>query len=454
MGYSNSEEKKMSILDRLKEVLGQRPEPEVDPSPEMAGPFTELGSTGLRQVGGVVTEEWQPRLQGEQGVRTYREMSEGDPTVGAVLFAIEMLVRQVHWGVEPAGTEERDIENAAFLESCMNDLDRPWTSLISEVLTMLTYGWSVHEIVYKVRRGTNANPPSAVRDGRIGWRGLPIRGQSTLLRWELGQHEQVDGFTQIHPTTYKQITIPSEKMIHFRTKDRRGPEGLSVLRNAYRPWLYKKRLEEIEAIGIERDMAGLPVAHVPSELLDANASGGQKALLGEIKKLVRGIKINEQMGVVFPHELDVNGQPRYKLELLSSTGSKAKSPGPSIERYKTDIAMSVLADFIFLGHAKSGSYALSSSKTELFAAAIGSWLDTIADTISMQAVPRLFRMNGIPGPYPKIAHGDIETPDLGELGSFILNLSNAGALTLPDDRLERHLRRVASLPEPDDDTEI
>jgi hypothetical protein len=441
----------MGIIDKLRNRLGQRPEESA--TPEKAAHFAEMGSTGLRQVGGVLTEEWHPRLHGEQGIRTYREMSEGDPTVGAILFAIEMLVRQVHWGVEPAGTEERDIENAAFLESCMNDMDRPWTSFISEVLTMLTYGWSVHEIVYKVRMGPEATPSSATRDGRIGWRRLPIRGQSTILRWELGPHEQVDGFTQIHPTTYKQITIPPEKMIHFRTRDRRGPEGMSVLRNAYRPWLFKKRLEEIEAIGIERDMAGLPVAHVPSELLDANASGGQKALLNEIKKLVRGIKINEQMGVVFPHELDVNGQPRYKLELLSSTG-KAKPPGPSIERYKTDIAMSVLADFIFLGHTKSGSYALSSSKTELFAAAIGSWLDTIADTISMQAVPRLFRMNGIRGPYPSIAHGDIETPDLGELGDFISKISNAGALTLPDDRLERHLRRVASLPEPEDYTEI
>lgn len=442
----------MGILDRLRESItgAGNTNGSVQSSPPTPL-LSEIGSSGLRHSGGVLTEEWIPHLQGERGIRTYREMSESDPTIGAILFAIEMLIRQVNWATEPASSDPADVEKAAFLQSCMDDLDRPWGSFISEAMTMLAYGWSVHEIVYKVRRGQSADPTSSAHaDGRIGWKRLPIRGQSTLLRWELGSHDEVEAFVQVHPNTFKQITIPADKLIHFRTRDRRGPEGISILRNCYRPWIYKKRLEEIEAIGIERDMAGLPVAYVPSELLDASATPGQKGLLESIKNLVRSIKINEQMGVVFPQEFDQNGNQRYKLELLSSFGSKSKSPAPSIERYKTDIAMSVLADFIFLGHGKSGSWALSSSKTEMFSRAIGTWLDTLSDTVTTQAVPRLFRANGISGPYPRIVHGDIESPDLDSLSNFVLRLSNAGAITLPDDRLEQHLRRVASLPEMDE----
>jgi len=453
----------MSITSRLRGLLAGQPDPgpralvenQASPPPAArgarAGALTaEMGSTGLKRVGGVILEEWLPQLRGEQGRRAWREMSDGDPTVGAVLFAIEMLIRQVEWSTEGASDEPAEKDKAEFLWQCMSDLDKPWVSLIADVLTMLPFGWAVHELVYKQRAGVAGNPPSAHDDGRIGWHRLPARGQDTLLEWRLSETEQVEAFVQAHPVTFQRIEIPIEKLIHFKTRERRGPEGVSVLRNAFRPWLFKKRLEEIEAIGIERDMAGMPVAYVPTELMDPMASASQKALLDEIKKIVRGIKINEQMGVVFPQEFDHSGQPRYKLELLSAFGSKARSPDPAIRRYKQDIATTVLADFILLGHEKVGSFALSSSKTALFSAAMGAWLDTIAETLNMQAVPRLFALNGIPAPYPRIVHGDIETPDLDALSNFILRLANAGALTLPDERLERYLRRAASLPEQDE----
>ena len=32
-----------------------------------------------------------------------------------------------------------------------------------------------------------------------------------------------------------------------------------MLRNSYRSWYYKKRLEEFESVGVERDLAGLPM---------------------------------------------------------------------------------------------------------------------------------------------------------------------------------------------------
>ena len=43
--------------------------------------------------------------------------------------------------------------------------------------------------------------------------------------------------------------------------------------------------------------------------------------------------------------------------------------------------------------------------------------------------------------------GDIETPPLTEIGTFIQQLAGAGAPLFPDDDLENHLRGMASLPE-------
>lgn len=61
--------------------------------------------------------------------------------------------------------------------------------------------------------------------------------------------------------------IPMSKAMLFRTESvKDNPEGRSILRNAYRSWYFKRRIQEIEAIGIERDLAGLPVIHAPERL--------------------------------------------------------------------------------------------------------------------------------------------------------------------------------------------
>lgn len=62
----------------------------------MAG-SKEIGRVGQRRYGGTFYEEFLHELRGRRGIETYREMSENDDVVGAILFAIEMLVRQCDW---------------------------------------------------------------------------------------------------------------------------------------------------------------------------------------------------------------------------------------------------------------------------------------------------------------------------------------------------------------------
>jgi hypothetical protein len=59
--------------------------------------FDELGSTGLKRSGmrGSVYEEFLPQLSGERWRKVYREMADNDPVVGAIRYAIEMLLRNV-----------------------------------------------------------------------------------------------------------------------------------------------------------------------------------------------------------------------------------------------------------------------------------------------------------------------------------------------------------------------
>ena len=75
-----------------------------------------------------------------------------------------------------------------------------------------------------------------------------------------------------------------------------------MLRNAYRSYYFLKRIQEIEAIGIERDLAGLPVLEVPEELMSSKANSSQKSLRASLEKLVSQIRRDQREGVVMPSD--------------------------------------------------------------------------------------------------------------------------------------------------------
>jgi hypothetical protein len=109
--------------------------------------------------------------------------------------------------------------------------------------------------------------------------------------------------------------------------------------------------------------------------------------------------------------------------------------------------MSMLADVLMLGHEKVGSYALASSKTNLFATAIGAYLDATEDVLNRHLVPRLFRWNGMQtSELPQFKHGDIEAQDLSEMAAFLKEISQAGGAIFPNRDLENYLLEQAGLP--------
>lgn len=422
----------------------------VDQDLDLSQPGLEVGATGLRRFSGMIDEEWLRTLKGSRAAKVYREMKDNDPVIGAMLFAVEMLLRNVEWMVEPVDPNEpADVEAAEFIETAREDLDTSWSDQIAEILSMLPFGWSLHEVVLKTRRGRTAERPelrSRHDDGRLGWARLAIRGQTTLERWEFDERGNVVAIWQRPPPDYKLRRIPIDKTLLFRTTVHKGnPEGRSVLRNAFRPWFFKKRIEEIEGIGLERDLAGLPVARVPAKIMSPNASAIEKAIYNEIKNIVTTIRRDEQEGVVFPSDVGEGGEKLYDLSLMSTGGTRQFNTTDIIQRYDQRIAMTVLADFILLGHEKVGSFALSDSKTNLFATAVGAWLQSIAQVFNRQAIPDLLAVNGMNGQC-ELRHGDLEDVDLEKLGNFIRELSGAGAALFPDEELENDLRRKAHLP--------
>ena len=414
----------------------------------MPGKNGEIGKVGQFRQNGIFYEEFLKELTGRQGVEVFKEMADNDEVIYAMLFAIEMLMRQTEFKVEPASTKDIDKRAAEFVEECMNDMQYTWQETLSEIISFIKYGWSYHEIVYKRRNGKVSDPTlrSKFDDGLIGWKKLAIRSQDTLYEWQYDEKtDELVGMVQAAPPNFAQVLIPIEKALHFVTKSTKAnPEGKSILRGAYRPWYFKKRIQEIEGIGIERDLAGFPVMTGPAELWDDDEDS--KKMLASAEGIVTSIRRDSREGLVLPEG--------WKLELLASGSKRNFDTNVIIERYNKLMATTVLADFIFLGQQQVGSFALSSNKTKLFSVAIGTYLDVICEVFNNQAIPRLIDLNGdhFKGitDYPKMMHTDIEDPNLIQLGDFISKLTGCGVL-FPDENLERYVREAAHLPERLDD---
>lgn len=417
----------------------------------MSNDSKEIGRVGQRRYGGIFYEEFLSELRGRKGAEVFTEMSNNDETIGAILFAIEMLVRQASWNVEPGGSTAKDREAAEFVKSCMDDMQQTWIDTISEILSFLTYGWSFHEIVYKRRMGRTKDNRTSSKydDGLIGWMKLPIRSQETLYQWEYDDQDNLIGMTQMPPPDFGLITIPMNKAMLFRTRSRKdNPEGRSILRTAYRSWYFKRRIQEIEGIGIERDLAGLPVITTPEGMDIWNKDDeDMNAIRAGLEAMVKNIRRDSTEGLVLPFG--------YSFELTSTGGSRQFDTNSIIARYDTKISQTVLADFIQLGHESVGSFALSSDKTNLFSMAICAFLDIICQTFNSQGIPALIDINGdhFAGvtDYPRLTHGDIEDVDLATVATFIKDMTSIGVI-IPDESLEDYVRQLGKLPKRTTDT--
>ena len=414
-----------------------------------------LGKTGLEQYSGYVQEEFHDALRGRDGIRIYREMSRNDAVVGSVLYAITSLIQQTPWRAEPADRSEEAIAQAKFLTEVMNDMSHTWDEFLSECLSMVPYGWSYFEKVYKNRRGDSKSPKNRSRhnDGKLGIRKIAIRSQDSLDRWDFDSDGGINGMWQTAAPNYIPTFIPISKSVLFRIGVyKNNPEGSSLLRNAFRSWYFLKRLQEIEAVGIERDLVGLPVFEVPLEYLDENAEPGKKLMYEEFKKMIQQVRRNEHEGMVIPTELDEDGKPTgFKFRLASTGGSRAIDIHKSIVRYEQRIAMTMLASFIMMGLDKVGSFSLSDNITNIFATSLGAMLDSVEETFNRFVVEDIMKLNGVKQDlWPRWKHGDIEKPDLEKLGKFVANMSAIGAIN-SDPTLEDFIRELAGFPAKDEE---
>ena len=403
--------------------------------------MSEIGTTGLKVSNGIVLEEPRVELRWPRNLITYREMS-FDVTIASALSLFQLLITRVPWTVAPYDKENPDdVKKANFLKSCMDDMEESWKFFVRDITSMFIYGFAVVEKIYRRR---DKESGSKYNDGLIGLKNLPIRSQDTIYRWLYSSdgrtllgveqrllHTNNDfNYVQFYPTG--RIPIPRNKFLLFRTDtSRNNPEGNSPLKGCYDAWKYKKTIEQSEAIGIVRNMNGMPHLQIPPKYMSADATPAEQQVYEYYKRVIRNIHANEQSGLITPLAYDPESkQHLFKFELMGVNGKTQNDIDAVIKRYDNKILMCLFADILKMGQDQVGSFALAGSKVDIMNLAITSYLEMIQDVLNTDLVAQLFDLNGWDlTRLPTFEYGRLEERDLQDFSAAIQRIKAVGLIT-------------------------
>lgn len=415
------------------------------PIPRMR--LSQMSHSGVITLGGDILENCKDELQFPRSISTFDKMAQ-DQDIQPALDMVEMSLTRVPWSVEiPEGYEDDLKEDKAFLEQVLfEDMEHPFEEFIARVVSMNRYGFAPIEKVYRKRTFAQG---SKYNDGRVGLRCLPLIDQHTVAGW---QWDEAQGRKLTHIVQYKNkptgidqpptqlpfsedgknyTLIPRNKFILFKNKVKGdSPQSYSALCGVWKAWKIKESLEEYLAMGVAKDLQGLPVLSIPAEVMADDADEIKKKEYEFWKGVVRNMHLNQQAGLIMPSLTDEKGKPYYDLKTVNTSGQKAYDVLSIIEFYRKSIVTALMASQLVLGQDGSGSYALSESLSGVSSLTVESKLKEIEAQINHDLIPQLFALNGIQKRVlPRVKFGDLSSPDLDVLSKFLQRAGSQGLIS-------------------------
>lgn len=402
------------------------------------------GKTGLSVWHGTINEEEQLQLKPlATRLKIFREMRR-DTVIGTGLDGVKLPLLAADFDTTPASESEVDVAAATFIHDSLGmerqgDLDAPWLDHVLEAMEALEMGFALSEMTLVSRE-----------DGLFGMGSLTPIGQetlsSTVTPWELGDHQELISVHQKPPSgDTTPIEIPAWKLLHFTLRSRkRNPEGESILAGVWRDWRMRTNFEELEGIGVERDVGGMPVIYPPTAPTE-----GEKTDIDTQMGALR----NDQRGYIrMPGPkagTTRDTEQGWTLEPYAS-GSKAYNVREIIKDYDIRILMRFFTQFLMLGMDTGGTQALVKGSHAFLNLALRSIQQKLLAVWNRQLVPFMLSFNegrfqGMTA-NPVITWSDPGAEDLQALTTLYTGLTASKVLTITKVD-EDHVRAIVGLPD-------
>lgn len=388
-----------------------------------------------------------------QLIRDLQIMTDVDETAGAMMYAINSTVSTMGWkhvacvDGRPAPDDVDAIDQARYADTLMHDMEISWTAFLMGAMEIVWSGVSPFEIVVKRRDGID----SKFDDGD----------------WGVGRLLQVDvhnimGFVFDEPTkTYTALRqsmggpIELWKVLHIRSPGRLNtPWGKPLMSAAWRPWKLKTRIQDSEAMGIERELCGLPVFRMPEEDLEkANEVDGAGAPTPDAMKArakitsaiatVSKTRLGPSDGLVLPSDTwaaDDPGQitdrtPKYDFKLVTSAGTRTIDARSAARDHDLGMMRVLMLQFLRLGDRAGGSYGLSDDQSSMAVQSMRALAELVAAEWNAKVLPLLWLLRGADKrTMPQLSPGKVSKEGLTAIGAFLRGVGAVEALWSQDEK--------------------
>lgn len=455
-------------------------------------PRKPRGESGRFHTDGFLDlDEANQDLVGLAGLEVFDKMYRQDADVRRIMALVVNPIAGATWRVEPAGGEQaepEDEEAAQFVEWALLENMRPHLpSHLGQALRVyLRAGFGPFEIVWertewqppvpdpdeqrrKQLREQKEQPkgekPEKAEDTQLAEpfekkdeepeeaerperrtvivpASLDLRLPRSIFRWNQDGN-RLKGLEQL--TKGGNVDLPAENLVYYRHQaEGDNWEGQSLLRPAYKHWYYKDAIERVQAMGIELQGMGVPTLYPPADASDSD--------LDEMEEVLGSIRANHQSFLLMPGPaaqfLGQNDKATgWHFEIVSPDGSVADAE-PALKYHSDKIAATVVAEFMRLGQEGEGARATADVQQDPFLSAVENLAGEVEDVLNEQLVPRLVALNFDVEEPPRLIMEKADSTSLTELGGFVKQLSDAGAIHT-DYPLEDFLRDLAGLPAAD-----
>lgn len=414
-----------------------------------------VGVPGTANYGGYLySNETNSNLSNpEERYKVYSELLANTSIIAAGTRYFLNLIAKAEWTFNASD----DDPDGKFAEDAKKMLTEdpltPWHRIVRRASMYRFYGFSIQEWT-AIRR----------EDGVITLKDVAPRAQLTISKWNVDRDGLIESVVQSDPQTFKDITIPRAKLMYMvddTLSD--SPEGLGLFRHLVAPAQRLARYEQLEGIGYENDLRGMPVARGPFTKMMEKVAAGEltqdqyNATLAPIKNFVQNhIKVGNQgmlLDSMVYESADETGRPsankQWDIELMKGSATSFKENALAIERLNHELARVLGVEQLMLGSGTSGSFALSRDKTSSFFMLVDSALTEVLSTVQNDLLKPLWELNGWDKKtMPKITIEAVKEADVAQIAGALRDLAVAGVPLAVDDPVVGELRDIMGVARP------
>lgn len=417
------------------------------PTRQVTGtPYTAAGNLkppSMSELGSQKASEWPDPIPDVgtpvQASRTYTKMVRDDATVRVSLRAGKSPVLGANFFIDPFDDNPQNLAIKEFVEfNLFYGMTTSWIRVLEQVLTMYEYGKSVFEPVWELREwAPKKTTAGANRRQYTMLRKLAYRPNSTITKVNYDDNGGPISITHLAVDAKgksKSVDIPIEKLVVF-TFDQQGGgiEGMSILRSAYKHWIYKDKFYLIDAIQKERHGIGVPRGVA---MPGASADDISKA-----HEMLANLRTNEKGYIMTT--------PNIVIDFAELKGQPVNVM-PSIEHHDNMIMKNTLTQFINAGamvEGGGGSRAAGATQMDMFMKSMRHVATTICEAINLYLIPNLVAYNFDTDQFPKVKVRNVgEVKDMQMFAAGLKNLRDAGYISL-DEPTENWVREMFDMPQ-------